>query len=129
MPHDVADASANGRPAATGKLTWLAAVHRDRCVYCNCPTWLPWQWREERKLREQWDMPARRSLACQLAFPYRRATVEHLRRQVDGGDDHPSNLALACAYCNSSRAARAPTIHAIVMCGLKRVGRHPCFPR
>ena len=38
------------------------------------------------------------------------------------------DLVLACAWCNSSRRARSPAIHALVMCGLKRVGRHPCFP-
>ena len=78
-------------------------------------------------MREVWDLPAARSLACQLAFDCRMATVEHIRRRSDGGTDAPANLAMACAFCNSSRADRTPETHAIVACALKRVGRHPCF--
>ena len=31
------------------------------------------------------------------------ATLEHLRRKVDGGSDHPDNLAIACWPCNNER--------------------------
>lgn len=120
--------SADDADRTPGRLAWLAAAQKDRCVYCGCETWLPRQRRQEARLRAKWDIPASRSLACQLAFDYRQATVEHLRRRAEGGDDAPENLALACAYCNSSRGERAPDIQALVMCGLKRVGRHPCFP-
>lgn len=109
-------------------MAWLSAARSDRCVYCGCETWLPWQKRREARLLAKWDMPAQRLLACQFAFAYRMATVEHLRRRADDGSNAPANLAMACAFCNSSRHERAPDIHAIVMWGLKRVGRHPCFP-
>ena len=118
----------NEAQGAPGPLAWLSAAQSDRCVYCECETWLPWQKRQEARLRAKWDMPGQRSLACQLAFPYRMATVEHLRRRAEDGNDAPANLAMACAFCNSSRHERTPEIHALVMCALKRVGRHPCFP-
>ena len=109
-------------------LAWLSVAQNDRCRYCGCETWLPWQRRQEGTLRARWDMPAQRSLACQLAFDCRMATVEHLRRRADAGDDTPANLAMACAYCNSSRHDRTPERHEQVMRELKRAGRHPCFP-
>lgn len=34
---------------------------------------------------------------------FRIGTLEHLRKQSDGGDDSADNLALACARCNSIR--------------------------
>ena len=119
----------SGDPAAApSRLAWLSAAQKDLCCYCGCETWLPSQRRQEARLRAAWDMPAGRSLACQLAFAYRMATVEHLRRRAEGGTDAARNLAMACAYCNSTRRDRAPEIHAVAMCGLKRVARHPCFP-
>lgn len=33
----------------------------------------------------------------------RLETLEHLKRQVDGGTNEPGNLALACLGCNMSR--------------------------
>ena len=123
-----ADLVTHGAEASAPKpLAWLSAAQKDRCVYCGCETWLPPLRRQEAKLRAKWDIPAERSLACQLAFDHRMASIEHLRRRADAGDDSPANLAMACAYCNSSRRERTPEIHALVMCGLKRVGRHPCF--
>ncbi len=73
-------------------------------------------------------MPAARSMACQLAFGYRMASLEHLRRRADGGDDAPANLAMACAYCNSSRRDAPPERHRAAMLMLAAAGRHPCFP-
>ncbi len=110
-----------------GPLAWLAAAQNDCCCYCECETWLPWQRRQEVRLRAKWDLPASRSLACQLAFDYRMATVEHVRPRSQGGTDAPSNLAMACAYCNSTRHERAPETHAQAMVALKHAGRHPCF--
>ena len=110
-----------------GPLAWLAAAQKDRCCYCACETWLPWQRRQEARLRAEWDLPASRSHACQLAFDYRMATIEHVRPRSKGGTDDASNLAMACAYCNSTRHERAPDAHALAMGALKRAGRHPCF--
>ena len=118
-------ARAEGVP---GPLAWLSARQRDLCLYCGCETWLPWERRQEPKLRAAWDMPGARSLACQLAFDHRMASVEHLCRRADGGDDAPANLAMACAYCNSTRHASGPAEHGEAMRALRREGRHPCFP-
>lgn len=113
---------------APDALTWLSAAQRDRCRYCGCETWLPWQRKQEARLRARWDMPGARSMSCQLAFGYRMASVEHLTRRAEGGDDAPANLAMACAYCNSSRRNATPDRHAAAMRDLVAVGRHPCFP-
>ena len=113
---------------APDALAWLSAAQRDRCCYCGCPTWLPWQRRQEARLRARWDMPGARSMACQLAFGYRMASVEHLTRRSEGGGDEPANLAMACAYCNSSRRDASPERHADAMRTLAAAGRHPCFP-
>jgi hypothetical protein len=113
---------------APRRLAWLSAAQRDLCRYCDCETWLPAQRRSETRLRARWDMPGSRSLACQLAFDYRMATVEHLRGR-DGTDaDRPGNLAMACAFCNSSRHDRTPEAHRIAMLALRDGGAHPCWP-
>ena len=117
-----------GDDAPPGALAWLSARQRDLCLYCGCETWLPWDRRREARLRAAWDMPGCRSMACQLAFDFRMASVEHLRRRADGGDEAASNLAMACAYCNSTRHASEPSDHATAMQALRRAGRHPCFP-
>ena len=109
-------------------LTWLAAAQRDRCCYCGCETWLPWQRRQEARLRARWDMPGARSMACQLVFGYRMASVEHLTRRSEGGGDAPGNLAMACAYCNSSRREATPEAHGAAMQEMVAARRHPCFP-
>ena len=129
MPPDSATTSAKGSTRqVAGALAWLSAAQADRCRYCGCDTWLPWQRRQEQMLRSRWNMPASRSMACQLAFECRMATVEHLRRRADAGGDTPANLAMACAYCNSSRHDRSPESHERAMRALKSAGRHPCFP-
>ena len=111
-----------------GRLEWLSAAQHDRCCYCGCETWLPWQRRKEAQLRAKWEIPASRSMACQLAFDYRMATVEHLRGRDDAKADRPQNLAMACAYCNSSRHERSPAEQRLAMLELNRLGRHPCYP-
>lgn len=73
-------------------------------------------------------MPGARSMACQLAFGYRMASVEHLVRRSEGGGNEPGNLAMACAYCNSSRRDAAPDAHGAAMRAMVEAGRHPCFP-
>lgn len=36
-------------------------------------------------------------------YPPNMATVEHLERKADGGNNHPHNLVIACRECNSGR--------------------------
>ena len=38
---------------------------------------------------------------CAVHFPYRNLTVDHILPRSQGGTDHPSNLQLLCAACNS----------------------------
>lgn len=38
-------------------------------------------------------------------LPASAETLEHLRRKIDGGTNHPDNLALSCFACNSGRGS------------------------
>ena len=43
---------------------------------------------------------------CQVMFPFRNMTVDHMVPQSKGGSDHPDNLQLLCAACNSMKGTR-----------------------
>jgi 5-methylcytosine-specific restriction endonuclease McrA len=58
------------------------------CCYCG---------RMTRLYPEPWGLGA--------PAPADFATLEHLRRKVDGGTNHPDNVAIACFECNSNRGA------------------------
>ena len=40
---------------------------------------------------------------CQVMFPFRNMTVDHIVPQSKGGTDHLDNLQLLCAACNSTK--------------------------
>ena len=42
---------------------------------------------------------------CQVMFPFRNMTVDHIVPQSKGGTDHRDNLQLLCNACNSMKAA------------------------
>ena len=44
---------------------------------------------------------------CQVMFPFRNMTVDHVVPQSKGGSDHRDNLQLLCAACNSMKGARS----------------------
>ena len=43
---------------------------------------------------------------CRVAFPFRNFTVDHVIPRSRGGTDHPDNLQLLCAACNSLKGSR-----------------------
>ena len=43
---------------------------------------------------------------CKVAFPFRNFTVDHIIPRSRGGTDHPDNLQLLCAACNSLKGSR-----------------------
>ena len=43
---------------------------------------------------------------CQVTFPFRNFTVDHVIPHSRGGTDHPDNLQLLCAACNSLKGSR-----------------------
>ncbi len=43
---------------------------------------------------------------CRVAFPFRNFTVDHIIPRSRGGTDHPDNLQLLCAACNSLKGNR-----------------------
>ena len=54
-------------------------------------------------------MAARKAICtgCQVMFPFRNMTVDHVIPQSKGGTDHLDNLQLLCAACNSMKGAQS----------------------
>ena len=46
-----------------------------------------------------------RCAGCQVAFPFRNFTIDHVVPQSKGGSDHFDNLQLLCGACNSTKGA------------------------
>ena len=44
---------------------------------------------------------------CQIMFPFRNMTVDHVVPQSRGGSDHLDNLQLLCGACNSMKGVRS----------------------
>ena len=44
---------------------------------------------------------------CQIMFPFRNMTVDHVVPQSRGGSDHLDNLQLLCGACNSAKGVRS----------------------
>ena len=56
---------------------------------------------------------------CRIAFPFRNFTVDHVIPRSRGGTDHPDNLQLLCAACNSQKGNRT---QAELIAALRRDG-------
>ena len=44
---------------------------------------------------------------CEIHFPFRNLTVDHIVPQSKGGTDHIDNLQLLCGACNSMKGTRS----------------------
>ena len=43
---------------------------------------------------------------CEVLFPFRNMTIDHILPRSRGGSDAPDNLQLLCAACNSTKSNR-----------------------
>ena len=43
---------------------------------------------------------------CEVLFPFRNMTIDHILPRSRGGTDDPDNLQLLCAACNSTKSNR-----------------------
>lgn len=43
---------------------------------------------------------------CEVLFPFRNMTIDHIVPRSRGGTDAPDNLQLLCAACNSTKSNR-----------------------
>lgn len=104
----------------------LFRQHKGRCFYCGCATWSP-DLETKAAARERFGIVFGAPRSAK-ALTYRRATIEHLVRVVDGGTDHRRNLTLACAYCNHRRGDTPVEVHGAAMQIAMTAGQHPNAP-
>lgn len=57
---------------------------------------------------------------CRHQFHKHKLTIDHIKRLKDGGDNHISNLVLACEPCNAMRELPAVVREAVVRRWKKR---------
>ena len=59
---------------------------------------------------------------CEVLFPFRNMTIDHIHPRSKGGTDDPENLQLLCAACNSTKGDRtqAYLIQALKEQGVRR---------
>jgi len=92
------------------KLLQLFIRQSGRCFYCDGDTWLFGAGESKDAIRKRLGVPLAGN-GSKKALRYRRATIEHLHRKVDGGSDKMENLVMACALCNSRRGELPVNIH------------------
>ncbi len=74
-------------------------AQRGRCYYCGVRMWLD----DPHILRKKFELPERAAFLV-------KCTAEHLHARVDGGTDHPKNIAAACWFCNQARHRRKQSL-------------------
>lgn len=94
------------------KLYHLWRAQHGECFYCGRSTWLAND-HESKAMRRRRvgldDLAPRRELRA------REATLEHLERRADGGENHNHNLVMSCARCNVQRLETPVLLHLAAM--------------
>ena len=59
---------------------------------------------------------------CEVLFPFRNMTIDHIHARSKGGTDDPENLQILCAACNSTKGDRTQVylIQALKEQGVRR---------
>lgn len=70
--------------------------------------------KKRRRKEKLFVMQDGRCAYCRYQFPKHKLTIDHLKRRKDGGDNHISNLVLACEPCNAMRELPNGVRHVVV---------------
>lgn len=102
----------------------LAEAQNWRCCYCGCEMFagLPFETIEDASRKFGLQLYSK---ASHRALTYRKATTEHLVRQIDGGGGNLDNLVSACGWCNPSRQDRDPMVWYEHVQLMIKCGAHP----
>lgn len=98
-----------------------------RCCYCGIRLWSNMSL--ARESHALFANEARMFVRNGRAMKSREATIEHIRKQIDGGGHERDNLAAACAWCNSSRGEWDARGWFAEVTRLKDSGQHPHFKK
>lgn len=118
------------RRSARRRLPLLVERQKNLCYYCKelivCVSTVPQHRRI--KITPHWITYTD---AEGNEHTYRRATIEHVQRLADGGNNHWDNLVAACAKCNGHRneQEKLPKNKRCKRCGKAAKRRHctACF--
>lgn len=82
---------------------------RGLCWYCDRTTYLPTSGETKEHARQRMGIVTGECGSAKV-FRRRYATIEHLKRQCDGGTKL-DGIVMACQGCNSTRQDRTPEEH------------------
>jgi 5-methylcytosine-specific restriction endonuclease McrA len=119
-------AAEDGRPLVSSKVR-LAVFEAANWRCCYCGVRLLSRMQSARECHAYFANEAGISIRLGKTLKRRGATIEHIRRRVDGGGNARENLAAACEWCNGARGPISAVAWFDEVARLKRAGKHPHF--